>query len=176
MVRDPENYIFNEEDQALAFPNVPAISMSPHHTDPGFVAFFCAVHKRNVGDWEQDTDIDVSDVFPMPLRLACVTQGTVKGKVTASCSKIEGFIVFQELVLLVQVLVPGLPVAPVTRTLCPSIRFAFFVVTGGAPCAVPALCPRCVKSRLFSTAGSHGSQGPEFCTPDAVLNGSCTRL
>ena len=39
-----------------------------------------------------------------------------------------------------------------------------------------ALCPRCAKSRLFSTAGSHGSQGPEFCTPDAVLNGSRTLL
>ena len=35
---------------------------------------------------------------------------------------------------------------------------------GGAPCAVPALCARCAKSQLFSTAGSHGSQGPEFCT------------
>ena len=32
--------------------------------------------------------------------------------------------------------------------------------------AVPALCER----RLFSTAGSHGSRGPEFCTLDAVLN------
>ena len=30
----------------------------------------------------------------------------------------------------------------------------------GAHCA---LCPRRVKSQLFST-GSHGSQGPEFCT------------
>ena len=39
-----------------------------------------------------------------------------------------------------------------------------------------ALCPRCAKSRLFSTTGSHGSQGPEFCTPDAVLNGSCMLL
>ena len=33
-----------------------------------------------------------------------------------------------------------------------------------------ALCARCAKSRLFSTTGSHGSQGPEFCTPVAVLN------
>ena len=39
-----------------------------------------------------------------------------------------------------------------------------------------ALRARCAKSRLFSTTGSHGPQGPEFCTPDAVLNGSCTRL
>ena len=39
-----------------------------------------------------------------------------------------------------------------------------------------ALCPCCAKSRLFSTTGSHGSQGPEFCTADAVLNGSCTLL
>ena len=39
-----------------------------------------------------------------------------------------------------------------------------------------ALCPRCARSRLFSTASSHGSQGPEVCTPDAVLNGSCTLL
>ena len=37
----------------------------------------------------------------------------------------------------------------------------------GAHCA---LCPRCAKSRLFSTTGRHRSQGPEFCTPDAVLN------
>ena len=35
---------------------------------------------------------------------------------------------------------------------------------------------RCAKSRLFSTPGSHGSQGPEFCTPDAVWNGSCILL
>ena len=35
---------------------------------------------------------------------------------------------------------------------------------GGPPCAVPALCPRCAKSPLFSTTGSHGSQGPEFLT------------
>ena len=38
------------------------------------------------------------------------------------------------------------------------------------------LCAHCAKSRLFSTTGSHGSQGPEFCTPDAVLNSSCTPL
>ena len=38
--------------------------------------------------------------------------------------------------------------------------------------AVPVLCPHCAKRRLFSTAGSHRSQGPEFCTLDAVLNGS----
>ena len=35
---------------------------------------------------------------------------------------------------------------------------------------------RCAESRLFSTAGSHGTQGPECCTPDAGLNGSCTLL
>ena len=35
-----------------------------------------------------------------------------------------------------------------------------------------ALCPPCANSWLFSTTGSHGSRGPEFCTPDAVLNGS----
>ena len=39
-----------------------------------------------------------------------------------------------------------------------------------------ALCLRCAKGRLCSTAGSHGSQGPELCTPDAVLNGSCMPL
>ena len=32
------------------------------------------------------------------------------------------------------------------------------------------------QSRLFSTASSPGSQGPEFRTPDAALNGSCTLL
>ena len=35
-----------------------------------------------------------------------------------------------------------------------------------------ALCPCCAKSRLFFTTCSHGSQGPQFCTP----NGSCTLL
>ena len=36
-----------------------------------------------------------------------------------------------------------------------------------------ALCPRCVKRRLFSTAGSHGSQFPEFHTPQPLC--WCTR-
>ena len=64
-------------------------------------------------------------------------------------------------------------------------------VYGGALCAVCALCVRCTKSRLFVNTGSHGSQGPEFCTlqpllvhhcwyachgSHAVLNGSCTLL
>ena len=39
-----------------------------------------------------------------------------------------------------------------------------------------ALCVPCATSRLFSTTGSHGSHGPEDCTPDAVLNGSCPLL
>ena len=37
----------------------------------------------------------------------------------------------------------------------------------GAHCA---LCPGCGKSRLFSTTSSHGPQGPEFCTPNAIWN------
>ena len=40
---------------------------------------------------------------------------------------------------------------------------------GGAPCAVRALCVHCAKSRLFSTTGSHGSQGLEFCTLQPLL-------
>ena len=36
----------------------------------------------------------------------------------------------------------------------------------GAHCA---LCLRCAKSRLFSTPGSHGPQGPEFCTVQPLL-------
>ena len=32
-----------------------------------------------------------------------------------------------------------------------------------------ALRARCAKSRLFSTTGSHGSQGPEFCTLQPLL-------
>ena len=32
-----------------------------------------------------------------------------------------------------------------------------------------ALCPRCAKSRLFFTTGSHGSQGPQFCTLQPLL-------
>ena len=32
--------------------------------------------------------------------------------------------------------------------------------------AVPVLCQKC---RLFSITGSHGSQGPEFCTLQPLL-------
>ena len=39
----------------------------------------------------------------------------------------------------------------------------------------PSAPPLC-EEWLFCTAGSHGSQGPELRTPDAVLNGSCTLL
>ena len=31
------------------------------------------------------------------------------------------------------------------------------------------LCPHYAKSRLSSTTGSHGSQGPEFCTLQPLL-------
>ena len=58
-----------------------------------------------------------------------------------------------------------------------------FRCSSDRPRAAPAtkgahrvLCTRCAKSQLFSTTGSHGSQGPEFCNPDAVLNGSCMLL
>ena len=48
---------------------------------------------------------------------------------------------------------------------------------GGRPGgAHRALWARSAKRRLFSITGSHRSQGPEFCTPEAVLNGSCTLL
>ena len=49
--------------------------------------------------------------------------------------------------------------------------FAFCFCTSDRVCmsfssgAHHALCARCAKSRLFSTTGSHGSQGPEFCNP-----------
>ena len=45
----------------------------------------------------------------------------------------------------------------------------YVFVNGGALCAVPALCPRCAKSRPFFTTGSHGSRGPEFCTLQPLL-------
>ena len=40
---------------------------------------------------------------------------------------------------------------------------------GGAPCAVRTLCLRCAKSPLFFNTGSHGSQGPEFCSLQLLL-------
>ena len=44
-------------------------------------------------------------------------------------------------------------------------------VTGGFQSwgAHRALCTGCAKSRLFLTKGSHGSQGPEFCTLQPLL-------
>ena len=44
-------------------------------------------------------------------------------------------------------------------------------IVGGALCAVPALCPRCAKSRLFFATGSHRSQGSGVCTPQPLLVG-----
>ena len=35
--------------------------------------------------------------------------------------------------------------------------------------AYRALCAHCAKSWLFFTTGSHGSQGPEFCTLQPLL-------
>ena len=34
---------------------------------------------------------------------------------------------------------------------------------GGRTVRCARAVPHCVKIRLFSTTGSHGSQGPEFC-------------
>ena len=95
----------------------------------------------------------------------------------------------------------ALPVPPTSRP-CPSRALpphgdprALVVFQGPGPClrkakgggvspsksrhrhpqgAHRALCLRCAKSRRLSTAGSHGSQGPELRTPDAVLTGSCS--
>ena len=49
----------------------------------------------------------------------------------------------------------------------------FFLGDGGG---IRGRTVRCGKRRPCSTPGNHGSQGPELCTPDAVLNGSCTLL
>ena len=48
-----------------------------------------------------------------------------------------------------------------------------FETLGGAH---RALCARGAESRLFFTTLNHGSQGPEFCIPAAVVNGSCVLL
>ena len=50
---------------------------------------------------------------------------------------------------------PMLPAAPWTTAGATALRTCRYY-TGGA---------RCAKSRLFPTTDSHGSQGPEFCTP-----------
>ena len=39
----------------------------------------------------------------------------------------------------------------------------------GAHHALSPRCARCAKSRPFFTTGSHGSQGPEFCTLQPLL-------
>ena len=51
-------------------------------------------------------------------------------------------------------------------SVCPSPYLVFGHIGVGVH---HALCPRCAKSRLFSTTGSHGFQGPEFCTPQPLL-------
>ena len=71
VVNNPENYIFNEEDEGLPFPNVPAVRLTPENGEERFAALFCCVHKRNVGEWDDEEGITCLDVFPLPLRLAC---------------------------------------------------------------------------------------------------------
>ena len=69
---------------------------------------------------------------------------------------------------------------PGTRIECVSHRRTTRITCGSQSLTTKgehrALCPPCAKSRLFPTAGSHGSQGPEVGTSEAVLNGSCTLL
>lgn len=71
VVDDPEEYIFNEEDDGLVFPNVPALRVTRSDGVPRYAALYCCVHKRCVGDWERDGRLNFMDVFPLPLRLAC---------------------------------------------------------------------------------------------------------
>ena len=40
---------------------------------------------------------------------------------------------------------------------------------GGAPCAVRALCEKLAVFHPCWLAACHGSQGPEFCTPQPLL-------
>ena len=61
------------------------------------------------------------------------------------------------------------------RAVCTSVRvwsrpFPVGMGEAGTKGAHRALSACCAKSRLFSITDSHGSQGPEVCTPDAILN------
>ena len=55
------------------------------------------------------------------------------------------------------------------RTPSALILCAAAIVSGITEGAHRALCARCAKSRLFSTSGSHGPQGREFCTLQPLL-------
>ena len=60
---------------------------------------------------------------------------------------------------------------PLGITFCRPLQGTPFssIDIGATPCAVAALCLRCPKSRLFSTTGSHRSQGPEFLILQPLL-------
>eukprot|EP00668_Euglena_longa_P000255 GGOE01000342.1.p1 GENE.GGOE01000342.1~~GGOE01000342.1.p1 ORF type:complete len:1064 (-),score=355.40 GGOE01000342.1:342-3062(-) len=96
VVDDPEDYIFNEEDEGLAFPNVPALKVTRSDGVPRYTALYCCVHKRNAGDWERDGNINFLDVFPLPIRLACRASAEETGD---GADATDRYVVMQDVVL-----------------------------------------------------------------------------
>jgi hypothetical protein len=96
VVDDPEEYIFNEEDEGLAFPQVPALKVTRSDGMPRYTALYCCVHKRNAGDWERDGNINYQDVFPLPIRLAC--RATAEETADPG-DAVDRYIVMQDVVL-----------------------------------------------------------------------------
>jgi hypothetical protein len=71
LIRDPDNYIFNEDDRGLVLQNIPAQLTHVTADSQCFVALSVAVHKRNLQDYDGDGNLDHHDCFPLPVYLTC---------------------------------------------------------------------------------------------------------
>jgi len=71
VVPNPSEYIFNTDDPGLGLQGIPAIFVNTKGSDRRYVAMFCCVHERWVGDLDQNQKTDFEDVFPKPAQLQC---------------------------------------------------------------------------------------------------------
>jgi hypothetical protein len=86
VMRRSDDYVYNEDDDGLVLRNIPAQLVRTAARDTGhrFVSLSVAVHKRNVGDYDGDGNLDLHDSFPVPVYLTC--KSPRKNEVTA-CGK-----------------------------------------------------------------------------------------
>ena len=70
-LRNPADYIFNEDDKALVIRYLPVQQARPTEHGQRYVLLAVAVHRRNVVDPDNKGERNLHDCFPVPVYLAC---------------------------------------------------------------------------------------------------------
>jgi len=72
-LKNPDQYIVNEEDNALCLQNIPAKLISTSQDAARYISMSVAVHKSWVTDNDKDGILDHYECFPIPANVTCLS-------------------------------------------------------------------------------------------------------